>query len=119
MSNVRSKDEGPLPPYVTAKEAWWRPAVAGPSSARAVWVHLDRLFPEDPDLRSQVVVDGLDLSRRARGLLTRWWRGSRGQWLGEVTYTMHFIDGRENTLLWRDQLVPAFALTPRADNRPL
>lgn len=92
--------------------------MTGPSTTRAVWVHLSELFPDDPELRRQVVVDGLDL-RRVRGLLARWWHGARGQWLGEVTYVMHYIDGRENTRLWRDQLVPASALSPRTDNKPL
>lgn len=84
-----------------------------------MWVHLGELFPDDPELRRQVVVDGYDLDRRVRGLLTKWWRGSQGQWLGQVNYTMHFADGRGRTVLWSDQLVPASALTPRTDNKPL
>lgn len=119
ISNVRSGSEVSPTPYTTAREPWWLPAQTGPGDVRAVWVHLDKLFPDDPDLRRQVIIDGLDLDRRARGLLTKWWRGSKGEWFGEVTYAMHFIDGRQSTRLWRDQLVPATALTQRTDGKPL
>lgn len=106
-------------PYSTADQAWWAPAATGPGNVRAVWVHLDEMFPDDPDLRRQVVVDGLDLDRKVRGLLTKWWQGSRGTWVGQVTFVMHFADGRDSVRLWRDQLVAASALTPRTDNKPL
>jgi len=53
---------------------------------RAVWVELAELFPQNPDVRAQTVVDGLDLTRRARGVLTRWWRGLRGSsWAWSIT----------------------------------
>jgi hypothetical protein len=100
----------------------WTPDPAHENPVRPVWVHLNVLFGAtalDPNAREQMVVDGLDLNRRVPGLLSRWWRGSRGQWLGEVTYPMHYVDGREHSPLWRNQLVPAHALAPRSDNKPL
>ncbi len=100
------------------------PAIAGFAAptpaprARAVWVHLDTLFEHDPT-RDQAVVDGLDLTGRARGMLLSWRRGSRGDWLGVVTYQIQHADGRPGPTLWTEQLVPSAALSPRTDSVPL
>jgi|SRR5215207_10489360 len=89
------------------------------STARCVWVHLDALWQRpDPELR-RMVGDGLDGTGRARGMLTGWLRTSDGLWLGEVHLEIGYIDGRRQRQIWRCQLVPAWALSPRHDGRPL
>jgi len=65
------------------------------------------------------VIDGLDLTGRAPGTLLHWRRSGRGDWLGIVHYTLSYIDGRAHRELFRDQLVPAYALEPRHDGKPL
>jgi hypothetical protein len=120
VSNMGSNSEFSPARLAPSNLPPWAPDPAHENPARPVWVQLNVLFNELPgDAREQMVIDGLDLNRRVRGLLRRWWRGSRGQWLGEVTYPMHYADGREHMPLWRNQLVPAHALAPRADNKPL
>jgi hypothetical protein len=83
-----------------------------------VWVELERHWIHDPAQR-QTVPDGLDLTGRARGFLRRpWYRCARcGGWLGSVTFELHYADGRERTLIARDQLVHDNALSPRHDRR--
>lgn len=85
---------------------------------RTVWVHLDQLFDHDP-ARDQAVVDGLELTGRARGILLGWKRGSRGDWLAVVNYQIHYADGRRQPTVWSEQLVPAAAVSLRDDNHPL
>lgn len=100
------------------------PAIAGFASpapapyARPVWVQLDQLFGNDP-AHDQAVVDGLDLTGRTRGMLLGWRRGSRGDWLGVVTYQIRYADGRAQVTVWSEQLVPVVALSKRADLVPL
>ncbi|MBA2323047.1 MAG: hypothetical protein H0V92_03150 [Pseudonocardiales bacterium] len=84
-------------------------------ATQTVWVQLDRLFAHDP-ARDQAVVEGLDLTGRARGMLLGWKRGSRGDWLAVVNYQIHYADGRPQPTIWREQLVPADAVSPRADS---
>ena len=45
-------------------------------------------------------------------------RSSRGLWVGVVYYQLDYADGRNERRLFRDQLVPVYALAPRDDNRP-
>jgi hypothetical protein len=79
---------------------------------RPVWVLLDQVFRHDPTaFRS--VPDGLELSGRARGYLSHWRRGSRGDWLGQVNYELRYADGREATVWLQDQMLPGYALRPR------
>lgn len=91
-------------------------APAEPPQARPVWVLLDKLCVHDPEL-ARTVVDGLDLTGRAKGFLLGWRRSSRGDWLGVVNYEVRYADGREATVWWREQLVPAYALQPRLAGR--
>lgn len=111
-SNVPEWQPGPAPAIV----GFGAPAPA--PYARPVWVHLDLLFGHDP-ARDQAVVDGLELTGRARGMLLGWRRGSRGDWLGVVTYQIHYADGRPQPTVWSEQLVPVTALSKRADLVPL
>ncbi|HEY1968287.1 MAG TPA: hypothetical protein VGH89_10090 [Pseudonocardia sp.] len=108
----------------------WRPppapAIAGhgtPSElppVRAVWVLLDQIVRHDPATHRSVP-DGLDFTGRALGVLytETWRRSAHGVWLAFVNYQVHYSDGRPRPMLLREQLVPAYALAPRADNRPL
>lgn len=93
----------------------WKPRPA----THAVWVRLDTLFPRDNTIRGQAVIDGLELSGNVRGILLGWKRGASGQWLGVVNYAVHYADGRRQTAIWNEQLVPAAAISPREDNHPL
>jgi hypothetical protein len=98
------------------------PRNTGPPSprpaTRPVWVHLDQLFAQDP-ARHQAVVYGLRLTGRVRGILLGWKRGSTGEWLAVVNYEIHYADGRPETTIWSEQLVPSAAVSPRDDNKPL
>lgn len=48
------------------------------------------------------------------GLLTHWIPTYSGEWLGRVTYSITYADGRAPLQL-TDQLVPGYALRPRPD----
>ncbi|MBO0875187.1 MAG: hypothetical protein J2P19_17540 [Pseudonocardia sp.] len=95
------------------------PAIAGHAApaevprVRPVWVLLEEVVRHDPAVAS-TVVDGLELTGRAKGFLREWRRGSRGDWVGVVNYEVHYADGRETTVWWQDQMVPAYALLPRS-----
>lgn len=79
---------------------------------RPVWVSLATLFnphdrpPVEPERDRFVIVDG-----EVEGTLHAWWRGSQGQWLGAVTYSVKHADGLTQT--FERQLVPVEALRPR------
>jgi hypothetical protein len=79
---------------------------------RPVWVLLEELCRHDPAL-ARTVVDGLDLTGRAKGFLVEWRRSGRGDWLGVVNFEVGYVDGRAATVWWREQLVPGYALRPR------
>lgn len=87
--------------------------------ARPVWVRLDALFPRDDGTRGQAVIDGLELSGNTRGIQLGWKRGSTGEWLAVVNYAIGYADGRRQSTVWNEQLVPAAAISPREDNHPL
>jgi hypothetical protein len=101
----------------------WRPppppAIAGHGApaeiptVRPVWVLLEEVVRHDPAM-ARTVIDGLDMTGRAKGFLYEWRRSSRGDWLGVVNYEVHYADGREATVWWREQLVPGYALLPRS-----
>jgi hypothetical protein len=116
MSNMCSSTSEWQPDPTPVIVEFGAPAPA--PDARPVWVNLDLLFGRDPAC-DQAVVDGLELSGRTRGMLLRWRRGSRGDWLGVVTYQIHYADGRPQPTLWSEQLVPVTALSQRADLVPL
>ncbi len=83
--------------------------------AQAVWVDLEKLVPPDPEIRGQAVVGGLDLSGRTQGVLTGWRRSCRGDWVGVVDFHVHYANGGTESVFWRQQLVPAYALSPCED----
>jgi hypothetical protein len=85
----------------------------------AVWVRLDVLFPRDPAGSWRTVPDGLDPRGNVRGLLSGWFRTVDGRWLGVVNYAVPYADGRRERVMLRDQLVPAEAMSERADHDPL
>lgn len=84
---------------------------------RPVWVDLDKLFWGAAS--DQAVFDGLDITGRTRGLLYRWLRSSRGDWMAEVNFQIFYSDGRPEPTVWYRQLVPGYALSPRDNNLPL
>jgi hypothetical protein len=46
-------------------------------------------------------------------------RAGLGDWLGVVSYQLHYADGRPQTVIFNEQLVPFYALQPRTDKTPL
>jgi hypothetical protein len=38
-----------------------------------------------------------------------------GDWLGVVSYQLHYADGRPQTVIFNEQIVPFYALQPRTD----
>jgi hypothetical protein len=80
-----------------------------------VWVHLDILTMRSPGHQRVVVPDGIDVSIRAKGRLTGWFRSTDGDWFGIVDYELSYADGRHEQVALNDQLVPRAALSPRAE----
>lgn len=78
-----------------------------------VWVLLDAVCIRVPGQPSHVVVDGLDMTGQAPGLLSGWHKTVKGDWLGVVNFAVRYADGRQHRLILSDQLVPAYALRPR------
>jgi hypothetical protein len=78
-----------------------------------VWIHLDTLFRRREGDSVHTVGDGLDLEGRVEGLLSGWFRSVKGDWLGIVTFSLRYADGRRNQVHVTDQLVPAHALRER------
>ena len=79
----------PSPAPAIAAHGWTPPE--GPP-ARPVWVDLEQLCRHNP-AAAATVIDGLDLTGRAPGMLQRWRRSGRGDWLGVVHYSVAYIDG--------------------------
>ncbi|WP_280264653.1 hypothetical protein [Nocardia wallacei] len=86
-------------------------------SATPVWVRLDAVCVRDPGTLRRVNGSGVDMTGERPGLLTHWVPAESGEWLGRVTYSVPYADGRPPLQL-RDQLVPAYALRPRAAPSP-
>ena len=78
-----------------------------------VWVHLELLCPRPADDRRRVMVDGVDFTTKAPGVLTHWLRTGDGGWLGLVTYEVAYVDGRHYKRKFEDQLLPAWAPSQR------
>jgi hypothetical protein len=117
LSNVCSdhREYRSSPAPAISAYGWTRPE--GPP-ARPVWVDLEQLCRHDP-ATAATVIDGLDLTGRAPGMLQRWRRSGRGDWLGVVHYSVGYIDGRHRRELFTNQLVPAYVLQPRHNDQPL
>jgi len=86
--------------------------------ADPVWVSLERAFIHDP-AHARTVVDGLDMTGRARGFIHARHQAARGDWVATVTFEVHYADGRPTPVIFRDQLVPFYALAPRTDGKSL
>jgi hypothetical protein len=84
---------------------------------RPVWVRLDALLLRDPEMPRHANGAGVEMSGDAAGTLTHWIPTVDGDWLGRVTFTVRYADGREPLRL-RDQLVPAYALRLRTTTTP-
>lgn len=63
-------------------------------------------------IRAELATLTRQFQAETAGTLTHWIPTVDGDWLGRVTYTLRYVDGREPLQL-RDQLVPAYALRPR------
>ncbi|WP_245671667.1 hypothetical protein [Nocardia amamiensis] len=79
---------------------------------RPVWVRLDAILVRDPGTPRHVNGAGVIMRGERPGTLTHWLPTVDGDWMGRVTYSIQFADGRPD-LHVRDQLVPAYALRPR------
>lgn len=90
-----------------------------PQSKTAVWVRLDYICIRPDAAPHKVVPDGLDMTGAVPGLLRRWHRTVNGDWLGVVNFHVPYADGRRDRLYLADQLVPAYALRPRDDQKPI
>jgi len=109
-----SWSDGPSGEVIAAQV--WKPDSTPP--VRPVWVLLDELCRHDPATRA-TVIDGLDMTGKAPGVLLHWRRSGHGDWLGLVHYTIGYIDGRRQRAPFYEQLVPAYALRPRHNGKPL
>ncbi|WP_244198384.1 hypothetical protein [Nocardia neocaledoniensis] len=79
-------------------------------------MRLDAIVIRDPGTPRHLNGAGLDMIGERPGLLSHWVPTYAGEWLGRVTYSIPFADGRPPLQL-SDQLVPAYALRPRAAGR--
>ncbi|RBO85176.1 hypothetical protein DFR74_11524 [Nocardia puris] len=80
---------------------------------RPVWVRLDAVLIRDPGAPCHVNGAGLDMRGERPGWLSHWVPSVDGWWMGRVTYSIAYADGRRDPLVLADQLVPAYALRPR------
>ncbi|WP_290049071.1 hypothetical protein [Nocardia nova] len=80
---------------------------------KPVWVRLDAILIRDPGAPRHVNGAGLDMTGERPGTLTHWVPSFSGEWLGRVNFSVCYADGR-TPLHLTDQLVPAYALRPRA-----
>lgn len=87
----------------------YRPGTYPP---RPVWVRLDAILLRDPEMPRHANGAGVEMHGEVAGTLTHWIPTVDGDWIGRVSYTVCYADGRA-PLQMRDQLVPAYALRPR------
>ncbi|WP_280222071.1 hypothetical protein [Nocardia neocaledoniensis] len=107
--SARTEGTFPRPLYPQAQGHFARTVVESP---KPVWVRLDAIVIRDPGTPRHVNGAGLDMTGERPGLLTHWVPTYAGEWLGRVTYSVAYADGRPDLQL-TDQLVPAYALRPR------
>ncbi len=81
--------------------------------AKPVWIRLDAIYIRDPGTPIHVNGAGLDLRGEVPGLLTHWVPECRGGWAARCNFSVPYADQRPPLML-RDQLVPGYALRPRA-----
>jgi hypothetical protein len=84
-----------------------------PEVLAQVWVRLDVISGRLPGAPYETVVDGLDMTGHAPGLVTGYFRSSRGDWLAVVNYQIPYADGRTPKVQVVDQLVQKAALQRR------
>ncbi|WP_174372320.1 hypothetical protein [Nocardia aobensis] len=106
------RTEGTEPQLQYPNEAgyYYRVLVQPP---KPVWVRLDAILIRDPGTPRHVNGAGLDMTGERPGTLTHWVPSFSGEWLGRVNFSVCYADGRAPLHL-TDQLVPAYALRPRA-----
>jgi hypothetical protein len=120
MCSYRDRPAGEIRPLPRPPEPSAHVLSAPARPTAAVWVLLDHLAEHDP-AAYRFVADGLDFTGRTRGVLLRdtWVRSSRGLWLAKVNYSVRYADGRADVGLFHEQLIPAYALLKRSDNKPI
>ncbi|MEU5407421.1 hypothetical protein [Nocardia asteroides] len=79
-------------------------------------MRLDAVAIRDPGMPRHVNGAGVTMTGERPGLLTHWVPTYAGDWLGRVTYSIAYADGRPPLEL-TDQLVPAYALRPRTSGQ--
>ncbi|WP_245746137.1 hypothetical protein [Nocardia altamirensis] len=79
---------------------------------RPVWVRLEAIVIRDPGTPKHINGAGVIMRGERPGVLTHWVPTVDGDWMGRVTFTVQYADGRPD-LHVADQLVPAYALRPR------
>ncbi|AYF78030.1 hypothetical protein D7D52_34150 [Nocardia yunnanensis] len=98
--------------YPSATGHYYRTATSPP---KPVWVRLDAILVRDPGKPKHVNGAGVHMSGERPGVLSHWVPTVDGEWLGRVTYSLQYADGRPDLHI-RDQLVPAYALRPRGSS---
>jgi hypothetical protein len=96
---------------------------------RPVWVRLEHLFlasaditrappspprAPGPDLDAPAPPGSVLLEGDVPGVLMEWNRSARGLWVGLVSLELGYADGRHERMRLSPQLVPEYALRPRA-----
>ncbi|MFI8977482.1 hypothetical protein ACIGO9_31700 [Nocardia asteroides] len=111
-ATARTEGTEPELLYPDATGHFARTAVRAP---RPVWVRLDAVLIRDPGTPCHVNGAGLDMRGERPGWLSHWVPSVDGWWMGRVTYSIAYADGRRVPLTLTDQLIPAYALRPRRD----
>jgi hypothetical protein len=78
-----------------------------------VWVRLEVISGILPGAPYENIVDGLDMRGEVPGMVTGYFRGSRGEWLVVVSYEIPYVDGRGRKVRVEDQLVSFSAVRRR------
>ncbi|CAM4523832.1 hypothetical protein NONI108955_42640 [Nocardia ninae] len=99
--------------YPNATGHYYRTAVEQP---KPVWVRLDAIVIRDPGTPKHTNGSGVIMEGERPGVLTHWVPTVAGDWMGRVTFSVQYADGRPD-LRVADQLVPAYALRPRTEER--
>lgn len=106
---ARTEGTSPQPKHPDAQGHYAQSVMKAP---KPVWVRLDAIAIRDPGTPCHVNGAGVDMTGERPGLLTHWIPTYSGEWLGRVTYSITYADGRAPLELI-DQLVPGYALRPR------
>lgn len=79
---------------------------------KPVWVRLDAVCVRNPGVPAHPNGAGVIMTGEVPGVLSRWVPTVAGDWLGVVTYSVQYADGR-GAERFADQLVPSYALRPK------